>query len=277
MRFTAATVLSSTPLLAAVDGSTSTLSLGQAAHHRPSNMDLGFGSSNQAVGNLAAQAILQTAQAQERAIEDEISQYDALLNDDRALEAIRAKRLQELQRGQAQRQRWRVAGHGTYQDLADGQNSRDVARAFFEASKASQNLVVHFYRPSSRYCDIFHAHLEKLAGQHLETRFCKINVEGCDSQDGGPASFLVEKLGIHVMPTLVLIKDRKSIHHIKGFDELGGTADFSTKALEYVLGYCGVINHDDTEMPPELSNQRGVNAIRLVRDGINAEFEDDSY
>jgi hypothetical protein len=144
--------------------------------------------------------------------------------------------------------------------------SRDVAKAFFDASKASSRMVVHFYRPSSRHCDVFHAHLEKLSKQHLETRFCKINVEGCDGPDGGPASYLVEKLGIVCMPTLVLIKDRKAIHHIRGFDELGGTTDFSTRALEYVLAYCGVLDSDDQEIPPELAvTGMGINTFNLKR------------
>jgi hypothetical protein len=241
-------------------------------------MDLGYGSANQRVGDAAAQVILQTAKTQERAIQDEISHYDSLLNDDQALDAIRAKRLREMQQEQVQRQKWKDAGHGTYEELADGQDARDVAKAFFDASKTSNQMVVHFYRPSTRNCDVFHAHLEKLAKQHLETRFCKINVEGCDSQAGGSASYLVEKLVIHVMPTLVLIKDRKAIHHIRGFDELGGTADFSTRALEYVLGYCEVIRQDDAEVPPELmaNNQVGVNAIKLQNGSmLRGIYEDD--
>jgi hypothetical protein len=52
----------------------------------------------------------------------------------------------------------------------------------------------------------------------------------------------VEKLGIVVMPTLLLVKDRKAIHHIRGFDELGDTDEFSTNALGYVLGQYGVLD-----------------------------------
>lgn len=242
-------------------------------------MDLGFGSANQVVGDVAARAILQTARAQEQALEDEISQYDALLQDDQALEAIRAKRLRELQQQQVQRQKYIAAGHGSYQELGGGgQVSRDVAKAFFEASKASAWMVIHFYRPTSRHCDVFHAHLEKLAKQHLETKFCRINVEGCDGPDGGPASYLVEKLGITVMPTLVLVKDRRVIHHIRGFDELGGTTEFSTRALEYVLGYCGVLKDEDGEVPPELQTHGGgVNAIKLHRGATQrVEFDDEN-
>lgn len=236
-------------------------------------MDLGFGTANQVVGEAAAQVILQSAQAQEQALQDEISRYDSMLNDDQALESIRQKRLREMQQQQQQKQKWLANGHGVYQDLSES-TQQDVAKAFFETTKSSDNVVVHFYRPSTRHCDVFHAHLEKLAKMHLEAKFCKINVEGCDGPGGAAASYLVDKLGIHVMPTLVLIKNRKAIHHIRGFDELGGTSDFSTRALEYVLGYCQVIQQsEDAEVPPELTGVKGVNAIklskgRMIRGGI---------
>ena len=40
-----------------------------------------------------------------------------------------------------------------------------------------------------------------------------------------------EKLHIWMMPTMVLVKDRKTQHSIVGFDELGGTENFSTRDL----------------------------------------------
>ena len=260
-------------------------------------MDLGFGTANQVVGDAASRLMLQTAKAQEKAIESELAAYDALLEDDDALEALRARRLEQMKQQQQKRQEWKAMGHGEYTELGGGTASSDVAKAFFEASKSSPKMVVHFYRSTSaELCDVFHAHLSKLAPQHFETRFVKINVDGCDHGNGGAASYLVEKLGIVVMPTLVIVKDRKVIHHIRGFDELGGTKDFSTKALEYVLGvHEGVNLPEGTEIPSELlpENQQGVNAIRIrggsrfsginakklsIRDGISSgRFDDDDY
>jgi hypothetical protein len=183
-------------------------------------MDLGFGNSNQVVGGTAAKVILQTTKAQEQAVQQEIDRYDALLQDDDALEDLRAKRLHQMKKAQEQRQKWQAAGHGTYTELGAGHDSRDVGRDFFEASKQSERLVVHFYRPSTRLCDIFHAHLAKLAPRRMETRFVKVNVENCDKEGGG-ASFLVERLGIVVMPTIVIVKDRKAVHHIRDLNEDG--------------------------------------------------------
>ena len=247
-------------------------------------MDLGFGNANQAVGDVASRLVLQTAKAQEKAIESELKAYDDLLDDDDALEALRARRLEQMKVQQQKKIAWKALGHGEYAELAGS----DVAKAFFDATKASQRLVVHFYRPTTELCDIFHAHLAKLAAQHLETRFLKINVEGCDQGSGGAASYLVEKLGIIIMPTVIIVKDRKVLHHLRGFDELGGSQEFSTKALEYVLGVHGGINQaEDAEVPQELQTPQSVNSIRIrgtsrfsgnkssIRDGTSSGRYDD--
>jgi hypothetical protein len=235
-------------------------------------MDLGFGKSNQVVGSVAANAILQSTKAQEEALEQEISRYDSLLlQNDEGMEALRAKRIEQMKREQQKKQQWKALGHGTYTELGGGgggNNSSDIAKEFFEASKQSERLVVHFYRPTTRLCDVFHRHLAILAERHLETRFAKINVENCDNASGNGASFLVERLGIVIMPTLVIVKNRQAVHHLRGFDELGGTQDFSTEALGYVLGAHGALHPKDDEVPEAVVNHNnaqggGVNSIRI--------------
>lgn len=230
-------------------------------------MDLGFGNANQSMGEAVTSSVLKTAKAQEAAIADEMQRYDDLLNSgDDTLEALRERRLAQMKKAQEQKQKWRDLGHGTYQPLGEGQHGGDVAREFFDAAKKSDRMVVHFHRKSTRVCDVFHSHLEKLAPKHLESRFVKIDVEKCsDDAGGGGASFLVEKLGIVVMPTLLVVKNRQAVHHIRGFDELGGTEDFSTEALAYVLGSHGAINRRDNAEPPEelLQQHGGANSMRI--------------
>ncbi|KAL7579888.1 hypothetical protein ACA910_004895 [Epithemia clementina (nom. ined.)] len=247
-------------------------------------MDLGMGSKNSAVGNAAAKALMQVSKVQEQVLEQEISKYDALLDDDEALEALRRKRLEQMKKEQQNKAQWKAQGHGIYSEVGQGQDTRDVARAFFEASKQSERLVIHFYRPTTPLCDIFHAHLENLAPKHLETKFIKINVEGCDATgsgrgSGSGASYLVEQLGVYVMPTLVVVNDRKVVHHIRGFDELGGgTEDFSTQSLAFVLGqYGGLVLTDDEENPPDREAMMvGVNRIR-IRQGAGGGPMDSRY
>jgi hypothetical protein len=236
---------------------------------RKTTMDLGFGKENQTVGEAVNRVLLESSKAQEAAIDSELQRFDALLlEDEDALEQLRRRRLQQLKSQQKQRLEWKANGHGTYVELNEStQTSDDVAKTFFDITKQSERVVVHFHRPSTRTCQVVHAHLEKLASLHLETKFCKINVEACEEGING-ASFLVQKLGIVVLPTLVLIQNRKVVHHLHGFDELGGTEDFSTNTLAYVLGAHGVLNARDDEVPPPqdvrmAKGSSSVNAIRI--------------
>jgi hypothetical protein len=233
-------------------------------------MDLGYGNKNQAVGSAAAAAIIRSVQAQEDAIHAEIDRYDSLLEStDAELEILREKRIQQMKRMQEKKNHWKAQGHGVYSSLGQGQHGADVAKEFFDATKESERMVVHFHRSSTRVCDIFHAHLEKLAVSHLETRFVKINVDSIaeDGASGSGVAYLVEKLGIVVMPTLVLVKDRQVTHQIRGFDELGGSEHFSLDTLEWILGAHGAINKiEGGGMPEELQRTRkGVNGVTLTR------------
>lgn len=228
------------------------------------------GQSNSAATSLAAQALLNTARVQETVLQDEISRYDALLNDDSALEVLRAKRLRQMQEQQRMRKEWQVLGHGTYEELGGGSlQTMDAAKAFFQAAKQSSTMVVHFYRPSTPLCDIYHKHLSQLAPRHMETRFCKINVENCDSSGNG-AAFLVERLGVVVLPTLLIVKSGKVAHEMRGFDEVGGE-DCSTAALEYVLGvvHKAIAVDEDMAVPADLVRERSVNAIRMRGSTVN--------
>lgn len=238
-------------------------------------MDLGYGHANQRLGSVAASALLQVAQVQESTVDDQLDQFDDLLNDEEALSKFRAKRMQEFQQSQSQQQKWRSAGHGSYEELAASrQDSRDVAQEFFKVTKESDRVIVHFYRPSTPLSDVFHKHLQEIALNHLESRFVRINVEDCDREGGKGASYLVEKLGVIVMPTLVLIHNRKAVHHIRGFDELGVTSDFPTSALVNLLVHHNVLHQKDNEHDNEDEHNEaswnskrvgGVNSIRLQR------------
>lgn len=250
-------------------------------------MDLGFGNANQIVGDVAARALLQSARAQESVLDDQLAQYDAALrtnpdnNHTSILDQLRAKRLKELQQAHIEQQQWQAAGHGTYRELeASPQHAGDVTKAFFDMTKESDRVVLHFYvraifylftlcmltfglvgwlfffeknltcleplppkqkkstyllthpithththnikRPTSPYCDSVHAHLNQLATKHVETRFCKLNVDGCEnsSKSGSGAAFLVQHFGIQILPTLVLIQQRRVVHQMRGLNEV---------------------------------------------------------
>ncbi|GMH72230.1 hypothetical protein TrLO_g7154 [Triparma laevis f. longispina] len=217
-------------------------------------MDLGFGQHNQIAGALAQKVILEGTQQQEAQLDADMKAYDDLLNDEDALERLRAKRLDKLKAEQKKRLDWQAQGHGRYMELSD-------TKDFFHAAKTSERLIVHFYRPTTRYCQNVDAHMEKLAAKHLETRFVKIDAEKSD--------YLVEKLMVVVMPTILLVKDGKVVHQIQGFDELGGTHEFTTQLLAWVLSQHSVLTYDG-DMPEEYFKGKGVNSVHVAM--INGKY-----
>lgn len=91
-------------------------------------------------------------------------------------------------------------------------------------------------------------------------QFCKIDAE--------KSPYLVEKLNIFVMPTLLLIKGGETVKHLRGFDELGGTDEFSSDMLAWVLTQYKVLTSYEGGMPDEPTGcgggGKGVNSIRMA-------------
>lgn len=206
--------------------------------------------------------ILAAAAAQERALDQQLKAIENLDEDD--FEVIRQKRKLEMQKKMKQEQDWRQLGHGRYLELND-------TKEFFAAAKKSERMIVHFYRGVSPRCEIVDAHFAKLAALHPETRFVKVNVE--------KSPFLVERLQIVLIPTITLIKNGKTEHSILGFDEFGGTDDFPTEDMAYVLSTHGVLNYDvdRSEEISKKSARTGVNSIHLssIKSSGYDNFSDD--
>jgi thiol-disulfide isomerase/thioredoxin len=184
--------------------------------------------------------------------------------DEDTFEALRQKRKLMLQKKMRQEQDWRQLGHGRYSEVTD-------TKDFFTVCKKSAKVVCHFFRRTTPRCEIVDAHLERLANEHVEARFIRIDAE--------KNPFLVERLGVIMMPTVVLIKDGKTDHAIHGFDEFGGTDDFSTADVGFVLANYGMITMDaDRSEEINASSQRaGLNSIRMnrIKAGEYDDIDDD--
>lgn len=178
---------------------------------------------NPVVQEILEKQVLTVAKAMEDKIDEEISALDRLDPDD--LEALRERRLLQMKKMAEKRNRWIKLGHGEYTEI---QNEKE----FFSIVKASERVVCHFYRENWP-CKVMDKHLAILAKQHIETRFIKLNAE--------KSVYLSEKLRIVVLPTLALVKNAKVEDYVVGFDELGGTDDFSTEELEERIAKAGVI------------------------------------
>lgn len=221
----------------------------------------GFGldARTEAVVEQIGAGILAQAQMEEKKLDAQLKKLEEMGEDD--FEALRQKRKLVLAKKMRQEQDWKQLGHGRYLELTD-------TKEFFDAAKKSARMVVHFYRGVTPRCEIVDAHFQKLAPTHLETRFVKINAE--------KNMFLVERLGIILMPTIVLIKDGKTEHSLRGFDEMGGTDDFSTDVMAYVLSQHGVLNYEadkSEEIQEKAANNMGVNNIS-IRTAYHASLSD---
>ncbi|XP_070491414.1 thioredoxin domain-containing protein 9 [Chironomus tepperi] len=196
------------------------------------------------------QLLMNAAQQLENQLDSEIQKLDNLTVDD--IDAIREKRLKEMKARQEKIVIWKNNGHGEYSELAD-------EKEFFEVSKKSENIVVHFYRDSTERCKIVDKHLKILASKHIETKFCKVNAEKCP--------FLTQRLRIKVIPSIALIKDSKTKDYIIGFTDLGNCDDFSTDMMEWRIAQSGAIeyNGDLLTPPDEKKRQTYYNKNKTIR------------
>lgn len=72
-----------------------------------------------------------------------------------------------------------------------------------------------------------------------------------------------------MLPTLACVKKEKTVDYVVGFDELGGSDDFSTHTLAGRLSLHGLITYDGTEDYGEANpNQAKIKGVqRSVRHG----------
>ncbi|KAI6678118.1 hypothetical protein NL676_038914 [Syzygium grande] len=208
---------------------------------------------NPIVQEIIEKQVLTVAKAVEDKIDEEIAALDRLDDDD--LEALRERRLAQMKRMAEKRGRWISLGHGDYSEIP-------VEKEFFSVVKASDRVVCHFYRENWP-CKVMDKHMSILAKQHIETRFVKIHAE--------KSPFLTEKLKIVVLPTLALVKNAKVEDYVVGFDELGGTDEFSTEDLEERLAKAQVIFFEGES---SLNSRSGAQTRRSVRQSSNADSSD---
>ncbi len=210
--------------------------------------------------NAIEQQLMQAAKTVEAQLDAEIERLDKMDEDD--LETLRQKRIQQMKKAQDQKKEWMQLGHGKYEEIPE-------EKEFFDVSKKSKNVVCHFYRDSTFRCKIVDKHLELLAPKHIECRFVKINAEKCP--------FLTQRLKIRVIPTLLITREAKTVDYIVGFDDLGGTDEFSTEMLEWRIAKADVINYSgDLLTPPDSRDQKKTSIIRNPKKTIREGDDDDS-
>ncbi|RZF33575.1 hypothetical protein LSTR_LSTR008221 [Laodelphax striatellus] len=205
--------------------------------------------------------VLQVAEQVEKHLDSELQRLDELDSD--GIEQLRQQRLKQLKEHAKQKQIWLANGHGEYEELAE-------EKEFFNATKKSPDMIVHFYKDDTPRCKIVDHHLKILAKKHLEAKFLKLNVERCP--------FLTERLRIRVIPTIALVKDSKTKDFVVGFTELGNCDDFTTEMLEWRIAQSGAIEYSgDLLNPPDVRKAEKKNLLqkKTIR-GRNDDDSDDS-
>ncbi|KAN0131441.1 Thioredoxin-like fold [Lactarius tabidus] len=185
---------------------------------------------NAKIAHLTSQLIASSSTSTPRLDEDEdelFAELEAEIENDDG--PSREQGLKELQREMERMKQMREEMHGKYTEVTD---EKEVIRT----SASEPQCIIHFYHNNFRRCAIMDKHLAALAPKYFNTRFLRVFVEN--------VPFLVEKLGIKVLPCVICFVKGVTKDRIIGFEELGNVDSFSTATLELRLLHTGVIQKD---------------------------------
>jgi hypothetical protein len=110
-------------------------------------------------------------------------------NDDPELERIRNQRKKQLIAAHNIKIENIGKGHGQFREISQDEFLNEVT--------SSLKTVCHFYHNDFAKCEIMNHHLAKLAPQHIECKFIKMNAD--------KAPFFVEKVRVHFFDSVILL------------------------------------------------------------------------
>ncbi|OEU17394.1 thioredoxin-like protein, partial [Fragilariopsis cylindrus CCMP1102] len=166
--------------------------------------------------------------------------------DDAVLDAIRQKRLRQMQKAQIKEVEKKAKGHGEVRTITQDE--------FLTECTSSDYVAVHFFHKEFERCKIMDHHLKKIACQHLSCKFVRIDAE--------KAPFFVVKLKVQQLPTLLVFKNGELLHRLLGFEDLSDATtstsrnpadidDFPTSRLGYWLEKTGAIEYEGPDSDDE--------------------------
>lgn len=183
--------------------------------------------------------------------------------DDPDLERLHAERLASLKQEAEKRVEMERKGHGTYEDVAEGD--------FLEIVTKTPSVIAHFYHANFERCKVMDKHLAILAKKYFDTRFIKISAP--------EAPFLVEKLNVRMLPCLICFCNSVAGRRLVGFDELGGKDDFQTELLEDILKSCSAVEDvpiapmDDEKISSIRKGLHNTTGIKRTESDEDSDFE----
>ncbi|GBF90242.1 thioredoxin domain-containing protein-like [Raphidocelis subcapitata] len=203
---------------------------------------------------------------QERGSGDAVRAVDVDdLLDDPELEKLHADRIAAMKKEAERRVELERKGHGTYDEVTEGD--------FLEITTDTENVVCHFFHKDFERCKIVDKHLALLAKKYMETRFIKLSAPD--------SPFFTVKLGIKVLPCVVLFKHGRSVDRVVGFEQLGGKDDFPTAAFEARLKAADVVTtqrrggRGGDHSSDDEDGRRGEAATALRRGVVHLPRDDD--
>merc|ERR1719183_1249994 len=168
------------------------------------------------------------------------------LLEDEDLDELHAQRIKEMKQEAMRRQEQMRKGHGTYAEVEE--------KKFLEEVTTTKHVVCHFFHEDFMRCKVVDKHLNAVCRKYLDTKFIKVNATN--------APFFVTKLQIQVLPCIIMFKNGIALDRIVGFEELGGTDDFSQLALERRLADKNIIEYRrddvDSDEEEEIKTRGGV-------------------
>uniref|UniRef100_A0A7N0TMZ9 Thioredoxin domain-containing protein n=1 Tax=Kalanchoe fedtschenkoi TaxID=63787 RepID=A0A7N0TMZ9_KALFE len=211
--------------------------------------NLNFGNVMAAAARDYQKEVLAQGKAQAASSSNEEVDLDELM-DDPELEKLHADRIAALKKEAEKRQALQRKGHGEYREITEGDFLGEVT--------GSELVICHFYHREFYRCKIMDKHLKALASKHVDTKFVKLDAEN--------APFFVTKLGIKMLPCIVLFRKGVAIDIVVGFQDLGSKDDFTTRSLEILLTKKGMISEkkkdEDEEDVHDESRRRTVRSSR---------------
>ncbi|XP_071831225.1 phosducin-like protein 3 isoform X1 [Apostichopus japonicus] len=168
---------------------------------------------------------------------------------------IREARLDQLKQEAQQFEQRSEKGYGTYSEI-------EKEPEVFDITRSEEKVVIHFFHPDFRRCNIIDKHLKVLAEKHFNAKFAKMNVEKCD--------FLVKKLKIQVLPAILCFKEGINVDRVVGFEELGNTDNFDISVLERRLAKSGVLN-----LPDVRAEGKTIFGFTKTRNGSSSSSDED--
>lgn len=104
------------------------------------------------IGHVLSEQMMAAAKVVEEQLDAEMAKLDHMDEDE--LEGLRARRIDAMKKQQQQKREWMAQGHGEYSEIPE-------EKEFFNVTKNSAKVVVHFYRDETFRCKILDKHLGK--------------------------------------------------------------------------------------------------------------------